>query len=159
MYVLPFSTIAHLVGLTERGIAGPADTELTLNIGTLRLLLQFVALAADYDEAVYLAENPDVAQAYETKQISDLRLHFVQSGYFEGRRASKLRLEEDWYLKTYPDVADAVKEGVVASAQAHFTARGAAEMRSPNAEALPWVQFWADAFARSRVSPQKSANV
>jgi hypothetical protein len=134
----------------------PADAEMShdgpvsVDAQTFKLLLRFVALAADFDEATYLKENPDLADAHEAGQIGNLRQHFIESGFFEGRKAAASKFDEDWYLKTYPDVADSVKEGVIASGRSHFLVRGEIEMRSPNEESLPWMQAWAEAFSRAR---------
>jgi hypothetical protein len=155
VYIPPFATIALALGLPDAALEGLPGTLVPVNVQTLRLLLQCVATAADYDEAVYLEENPDIAEAYEAKQITDPHLHFEQAGYFESRCASKSPVDEAWYLKTYPDIADAVAEGAIASGQAHFALRGQAEMRSPNSESESRTRAWAEACALSRQAARK----
>ena len=147
MYVPSVGTITKALGIERAQIEGGHLKHVSLNVETLRLFLQFIALAADYDEATYLEENPDVAAAYEAGQIADLRLHFVQVGYFEGRRASRLCVDQDWYCSTYPDVANAIREDVIPSAEVHFLSRGEIEWRAPNATSLPWTRAWADALS------------
>ncbi|MEX0409731.1 hypothetical protein ABGN05_29240 [Aquibium sp. LZ166] len=42
---------------------------------------------ATIDEDAYLAENPDVATAVENGDFESATAHYLQFGYFEGRRA------------------------------------------------------------------------
>ena len=150
MYIPSYGTLARALGISAKIIDLPAETPCTIDAGRLRVLLQFVALAADFDPETYLKENPDIAGAHEAKLIADLRTHFVQSGYFEERRGSQVKVDEKWYLETYPDVSNAIKDGMIESAAGHFAARGEQEMRSPNEEALPWMRVLAEALARPR---------
>ena len=144
MYVPSYAAIARAAGVPANIASQPPDSVVEVSVRALRLLLHYLALAADYDERTYLQLNPDVAEARDQGKIVDLREHFIQSGYFAGRTASDIAVDENWYLETYGDVADAVAEGVVATAKAHFAQRGEAECRSPNKQALPWIRAWAE---------------
>jgi hypothetical protein len=149
MYVPSYAAVARAAGCPMDLPSQPPDAVVEIRASALRLLWQYVALAGDYDERVYLQHNPDVAEAYEQGKIADPRRHYIQAGYFEGRKASDAAPDEKWYLETYGDVADGVREGVVASAKAHFAQRGEAECRSPNPEALPWIREWAELLLRA----------
>jgi hypothetical protein len=152
MYTPSFATIARALGIQKDTVLGPATAPVVIDAGALRLLLKFVAAAADFDSEVYLQENPDIAAAFESKQITDLHAHYINSGFLEGRPASRLKIDEQWYLETYPDVAVAIRENVVESASVHFERRGEIEMRAPSQEALPWLGGWAEALARPRLN-------
>jgi hypothetical protein len=93
-----------------------------------RLFLRGVAV----DEAWYLEEYPDVAEAMQRGEFKSAKHHFVENGYFEGRRPHKFEIDEEWYLVTYPDVADGIEAGHIASAQEHFISNGYAEGRLPS---------------------------
>jgi hypothetical protein len=144
MFVPSYAFIANAIGIADV----PQHGNISINVQTLRLLLQFVAMAADFDQATYLKENPDVASAYEAGQINDLHKHYIERGFFESRKAAEIHFDEKWYLETYPDVAASVHEQVIPSALSHFLARGEVEMRSPDPKSLPWMQAWAEALAR-----------
>jgi hypothetical protein len=150
MYTPSFATIARALGVQKDVVKGPATAPVVIDAGALRILLKFVAAAADFDSEVYLQENPDIAAAFESKQITNLHAHYVNSGFFEGRAATRLKIDEEWYLKTYPDVAAAIRENIIESASAHFERRGETEMRAPSEDALPWLMDWAEALARPR---------
>ena len=149
MYVPSFALVARAIGLSDGALDSPGTESLKVDREAMKLLLRFVAFAADFDEKTYLKRNPDIATAYEEGKITDLRNHFVESGFFEGRIASDVRFDEEWYLQIYPDVADAVREGVIPSAITHFKHRGELELRSPNEASLPWIQAWAGVLAQA----------
>jgi hypothetical protein len=93
-----------------------------------RLFLRGVTV----DEKWYLSEYPDVAEAIGNGAFKSAKHHFVENGYFEGRRPHSFEVDEEWYLLTYPDVADGVEAGNIASAQEHFATNGYAEGRLPS---------------------------
>ena len=93
-----------------------------------RLFLRGVAV----DEKWYLKEYPDVGDAIKDGQFKSAKHHFVENGYFEGRRPHQFEVDEEWYLVTYPDVADGVEAGQITSAREHFVSDGYAEGRLPS---------------------------
>jgi hypothetical protein len=93
-----------------------------------RLFLRGVAV----DEAWYLREYPDVADAIKAGEFKSAKHHFIENGYFEGRRPHLFDVDEEWYLVTYPDVADGVEAGHIGSATEHFLSNGYAEGRLPS---------------------------
>lgn len=147
MYNPSYATIARAIGAPEAAVELLDEGNITISKKSLRLLLQYVALSSDYDEDFYLRENNDVAEAFEAGQVTDLRKHYRENGFFEGRKAANVDFDEDWYLETYIDVADSVAEGAFSSGLAHFLERGEIEMRSPNEDANSWVQAWAESLS------------
>jgi hypothetical protein len=147
MYNPSYATIARAIGAPEAAVELLGEGNITISKKSLRLLLQYVALSSDYDEDFYLRDNNDVAEAYEAGQVTDLRKHYRENGFFEGRKAANVDFDEGWYLETYTDVADSVAEGAFSSGLAHFLERGEIEMRSPNEDANSWVQAWAESLS------------
>jgi hypothetical protein len=98
-----------------------------LNI--IRLLLRGVAV----DEAWYLTEYPDIAEAVAAGEVKSARHHFIDSGYFEGRLPAPLEIDEAWYLGEYPDVAEGIERGEIQSARQHYLEHGYEEGRWPAA--------------------------
>ena len=95
------------------------------------------------DKKQYLQNNPDVAEAHAKGDIADLRAHYVEHGYFEGRPGAAPPINEAYYTSTYRDVADAVTRGDVKSGTEHYLRSGAAEARIPAPELKPAIESWA----------------
>ncbi|MGD1928410.1 MAG: cadherin-like domain-containing protein [Leptolyngbyaceae cyanobacterium] len=89
-------------------------------------------LAQLYDESFYLSENPDVAAAVASGDLSSGYEHFITSGISEGRSPSVL-YDEAFYLSSNPDVAAAVNAGDLNSGLEHFLNTGHIEGRDPSA--------------------------
>jgi hypothetical protein len=85
-----------------------------------------------FDEAFYLAQNPDVAAAVAAGEFSGGLHHFLLHGQSEGRDASAL-FDTEWYLQKNPDVAAAVRAGYLSSALEHYSRYGWKEERDPSA--------------------------
>jgi hypothetical protein len=83
------------------------------------------------DEAWYLKEYEDIARAIRDGKVDSPKQHFIDDGYFEGRRPFPMPVDERWYLREYPDVAESVRKGVVASGEQHFDEDGYREGRLP----------------------------
>jgi hypothetical protein len=96
-------------------------------VEVIKLLLRGVA----FDEAWYLSKYPDVAEAVKSGTYKSGRHHFVEVGYFEGRRPGVFEVDEKWYIKNNPDVADGIKTGEIKSARQHFNEHGYEEGRFP----------------------------
>lgn len=140
MYIPPYDNVLHSIGTSREALQSEANVTVPLKL--FRFLLQIAVANGDFNEAGYLAANPDVADAVRSGTIENARLHYIGFGYFEGRKGGTPEVDERWYLRSYPDVASAVKAGRVGSAREHFTMAGAAEWRSPSphyeADALQW---------------------
>jgi len=96
-------------------------------IEVIKLLLRGVA----FDETWYLSKYTDVAEAVKAGTFNSGRQHFIEVGYFEGRRINDFEVDEKWYLATNPDVADGVNKGDIKSARQHFNEYGYEEGRFP----------------------------
>ncbi len=108
----------------------------------LREILEVAASKLPFDEDFYLSTYPDVRAAYNSGQIADLRRHFVEEGYFEGRFGAKPNVDEGFYTDTYPDVAGAIANKEVGSALEHYMNAGAAEGRFANPEDKEVMMRW-----------------
>jgi SAM-dependent methyltransferase len=90
-----------------------------------------------FDEACYLAANPDVADTVKTGRLASGWAHFKKFGRIEGRRqkvsedelANPENFDEARYLAANPDVAAAVNLGKFPSARVHFETLGRVEKR------------------------------
>jgi len=85
-----------------------------------------------FDEACYLAANPDVAEAVGLGKVRSGWAHFRKFGRVEGRRqkvadkelATFENFDEERYLAGNPDVRSAVQQGKFATGRAHFEQMG-----------------------------------
>ncbi len=98
-------------------------------IEVIKLLLR----GAAFDEKWYLSTYPDVAEAVAAGVYKSGRQHFIEVGYFEGRRPQNFEVDEKWYIQTYPDVGEGIKKGEIPSARQHFNQHGYEEGRYPGA--------------------------
>ena len=120
-----------------------SKSKIAVDARLLRHLLQSLAAAAPFSDEFYLQNNPDIAQAHAGGQIENLRTHFVEQGYFEGRSGAEPMVNETYYASTYPDVADAVRRADVTSGTEHYLRSGAAEGRIPNPLVKSEIDGWA----------------
>lgn len=90
--------------------------------------------ASLFNEAGYLAANPDVAAAVRAGALSSGQAHYEAFGRAEGRPgATGLSLfDEAFYLSRYADIASAVRNGVFESGYAHYQMYGRTEGRNPS---------------------------
>lgn len=102
-----------------------------------------------FDESWYLSQNPDVAQAVRAGVVPNGQVHYLLSGYAEGRQPAKgfidtsLPFDEAAYLARNPDVAAAVRAGTFSSGLAHYAVYGYRESSridntSPPASTKPY---------------------
>jgi hypothetical protein len=128
-YLPPFDLIRRFVEIsTVRG-------ELRVNISydDFIRILRLMISGIEVDEEWYLKEYEDIAQAVNAGSIASAKQHFVDDGYFEGRRPVPMPVDERWYLAQYPDVAESIRKGIVASGEQHFAEDGYREGRLPYA--------------------------
>ncbi|WP_264712101.1 hypothetical protein [Limobrevibacterium gyesilva] len=109
----------------------------------LRFLLQTMVADSPFSEEFYLETYPDIAEAYAAGQIPDLKRHYVELGFFEGRMGAPAPVDEAYYTSLYKDVAAAVQRGDVKSGAEHYQRSGASEGRIPNAQLKALVESWA----------------
>ncbi len=108
----------------------------------LKLLLQTIVECAPFSEEFYLQNYPDIAEAHAAGDLTDLRQHFVEHGYFEGRIGAPIEVDAAYYTRLYQDVGQAVLRGEVKSVAQHFRQSGYAEGRIPRATLEPVVERW-----------------
>ncbi len=128
-YLPPFDLIRRSVEIST--VRGQLRVSLSYDdfIGILRMML----LAVEVDEAWYLKQHDDIAEAVKQGSVASARQHFLDDGFFEGRKPFPMPVDEGWYLAQYPDVAENVRKGVVTSGEQHFTEDGYREGRLPYA--------------------------
>jgi hypothetical protein len=128
MYVPPFKVIRDRLALVT--VNGKAKVDITYDalVDLFKLLLR----GTTFDETWYLSKYPDVAEAVAARMFRSGKHHFIEVGYFEGRRPSEFQVDESWYLNAYPDVAEGLKRGWIQSAREHFDQYGYDEGRSPS---------------------------
>jgi Ca2+-binding RTX toxin-like protein len=85
-----------------------------------------------FDEATYLAGNPDIAAFVRTPNNPNAPFatgldHFIQYGYEEGRTRVSPDYDEAFYLKKYPVLAPSVENGTFKSGFEHFVKSGSKE--------------------------------
>lgn len=87
--------------------------------------------APGWDEALYLAVNPDVAAAIGRKEFKSGREHYELAGRAERRLGSAppANWDEAGYLQVHPDVANAVAQRQFVSGYHHYLAAGRTEGR------------------------------
>ena len=126
-YLPPFDLIRRSVEIST--IRGELRVSLSYDdfVRVLRLMISGIQV----NEEWYLTEYPDIAQAIRDGKVESARQHFIDDGFFEGRRPFPMDVDERWYLEQYSDVAESVRTGVVGSGQQHFVEDGYREGRLP----------------------------
>ena len=108
----------------------------------LKVLLQTLVECGRFSEEFYLQTYPDIAEARAAGKLDDVRRHFVEHGYFEGRTGAPIEVDTAYYTRRYQDVGQAVLRGEVKSAAQHFRQSGYAEGRVPNAALESVIEQW-----------------
>ena len=126
-YLAPFKVLRNSLQLLS--VKGQIKVDMSYD-DFLTLVKQFL-LAVPIDETWYRATYPDVDQAIRAGAYRSARHHFVENGYFEGRRPFDLEIDEGFYMRRYPDIQNSVERGVFASALDHFRRDGYDEGRLP----------------------------
>lgn len=126
-YIPPFETIKAMLNLTS--IRGKLVA--TASYDDILALARTMLSGVTVDEAWYLKQYPDVAQAITEGTFKSAKEHFLGNGYFEGRLPFQMIVDETWYLQQYPELAEALRNGAIESAQQHFDAHGYKEGRKP----------------------------
>ena len=119
-----------------------SGSKAAMSLPLLREILTVAASQLPFDNDFYLSTYQDIRAAYEGGGITDLRMHFIERGYFEGRLGADPKVNEDFYKETYPDVATAISNSEVKSATDHYMRAGASEGRFANLEDKQLVEKW-----------------
>ena len=127
-YLPPFELIKRMVEVST--VRGELRVSLSYDdfIRVLRLMISGIEVSQDW----YLKEYQDIAQAIANGTVASAKQHFVDDGYFEGRRPFPMPVNERWYLEHNADVAESVRKGIVSSGEQHFVEDGYREGRLPH---------------------------
>jgi hypothetical protein len=126
-YLPPFEALRSYLTLTT--VKG--EMMVSCSYENMVQLLRRLIAGVEVDEAWYLAEYPDIAEAIRKGTVQSPRVHFVNDGYFEGRKPFPILVDERYYLAENTGVADFVRKGILTSGQQHFDENGYAEGRLP----------------------------
>ncbi len=140
MYVPHYDAILHSIGNSREKLDG--QTHIEIPVSLFKFLLQHTLVNSEFNAAGYLAANRDIQEAAKKGQMQDPKVHYVNFGFFEGRRGATPAVDENWYRRNYSDIAAAVRKGDIKSGSDHFDTIGAEEYRAPAAnylaDALEW---------------------
>lgn len=126
-YLPPFEGIKAF--LTFAAVNG--ELTVTTTYTQFTVLVRTLLQGIEVDEAWYLSQYPDVAEAIRHGVVASAREHFLNDGYFEGRMPFPIEVDEAWYLEQNPGVAEFIARGELLSAQQHFNDNGYREGRRP----------------------------
>jgi len=128
-FILPFASLLKNSGLGPDELHGVVEIEADKLVSMVKHLLRGVHV----DETWYRKAYDDVDCAIKDGLYESSKHHFVEDGYFEGRRPGPVRVDEAWYVTAYADVAEGLELGEIQSAQQHFDEHGYQEGRLPSA--------------------------
>jgi hypothetical protein len=124
-----------------------SKSKIAIDAKLLKALLKTIVECTEFSEEFYLETYPDIAEAYAAGQIPDLRRHYIEFGFFEGRIGAPPPVDEAWYTSQYKDVGQALMTGELGSGAEHYLQSGSAEGRVPNAQLKPLVDQWMELLA------------
>jgi hypothetical protein len=126
-YLLPFSVLKNSIKLMS--VKGQLKVDVSYDefLDFVKKFLQAVPI----DEKWYRTTYPDVDEAIKAGAYRSGRQHFVEHGYFEGRRPFELEIDEAFYMRQYPDIQEGISKGLLESAREHFVKNGYEEGRIP----------------------------
>ena len=119
-----------------------SNSKVTIDAKLLKALLRTAVKCVPFSEQFYLETYPDIAQAYAAGQLKDLKQHYVEQGYFEGRVGAPATVDKPYYLHRNGDVAEAMTRGDFTSVAQHYHECGYREGRSPSAALEPEIEMW-----------------
>jgi len=125
-YLIPYARLCELLNF-----GSDQDQPLVLSADKLRQAVRMLLRGVCVDEEWYCRQYPDVREAVASGVFRSAKHHFVESGYFEGRRPARVVVDETWYSQAYPDVGESVEFGEMGSCQEHFDRYGENEGRLP----------------------------
>jgi hypothetical protein len=125
-YLIPYARLRELLGLS-----GGDQQSVVLSRDRLEHAVKMLLRAVQVDEDWYLRQHPDVSEAVAKGAFRSAKHHFIESGYFEGRKPARVLVDEEWYGRAYPDVSESVEFGELGSCQEHFDRYGESEGRLP----------------------------
>jgi hypothetical protein len=126
-HLIPYARLRELLGFNP-----DAAQPVLLSPEDLQQVVRLLLRAVHVDEDWYLRQHPDVKEAVAKGVFRSAKHHFIESGYFEGRRPARVIVDEEWYGRAYPDVSESIEFGELASCQEHFDRYGESEGRLPS---------------------------
>ena len=138
-YIAPYAVLKTVIALTKQD-DGQDRVEMPLE--AFGKIFELALRQIGFDEAGYLAKNPDVADAFGKGEIKSPVGHFARNGYFENRPTTPPALDAAWYLKEYPDVGRSIAQRKIRSAVDHWVQNGFSEGRAPSAQLAGEVAGW-----------------
>jgi hypothetical protein len=143
MYVPYYDAILHAIGTSREELEGAKEVRIPLSL--FKFLLRLAVAHSEVNLTGYLNSNRDIRDAAKSGRVPDPKKHYVDFGFFEGRRGATPTVDETWYRRTYSDIPLAIRTGTIASAAEHFDAIGAEEFRSPSAAYVSEIDEWRQA--------------
>jgi hypothetical protein len=140
MYVPHYDAILHSIGTSREKLAD--KTEIEIPVSMFKHLLKTALNNGEFNLHGYLAANRDIQDAARKGQVPDPKVHYVNFGFFEGRRGATPAVDEAWYRRNYTDIANAIRKGDITSGSEHFDTIGAEEFRAPSANYLADAVEW-----------------
>jgi hypothetical protein len=126
-YVAPFSKLKKAI----RVVSSDGQLKADMTYEELMYLIKQMLAGIAVDDAFYRESYPDVAEAIDAGVYRDAKHHFIDYGYFEGRRPFQPEVDEEWYVGKYEDVRQGIADGSITSGTAHFLEHGYDEGREP----------------------------
>jgi hypothetical protein len=143
MYVPYYDAILHAIGTSRQELQDANEIRIPLSL--FKFLLRSAVAHSEVNLTGYLSANRDVRDAARSGRVADPAKHYVEFGFFEGRRGATPAVDETWYRRVYSDIALAIRSGTISSGAEHFDAIGAQEFRSPSAAHLADTDEWRQA--------------
>lgn len=140
MYVPHYDALLHSIGTSREKLGD--DTEIEIPVSMFKFLLKIALNTGEFNLPGYLAANRDIQDAARKGQVPDPKVHYINFGFFEGRRGATPAVDEPWYRRNYTDIANAIRKGDIASGSEHFDTIGAEEFRAPAASYLADAVEW-----------------
>jgi len=126
-YMVPFKKLKDSFRVVSNG----QQLKVDLTYEDLMTVIKKLLMGVPVDDEFYRTSYPDVAEAIDAGVYRNAKHHFVDYGYFEGRRPFEHTVDEAWYVKNNEDVRVGLKDGTILSAAAHFAEHGYEEGRVP----------------------------
>ena len=140
MYVPHYDAILHAVGTHREDLRGAND--ITVPLSLFKFLLRIAVAHSEINLTGYLNANRDILDAAKLGRVPDPRSHYVDFGFFEGRRGATPAVDETWYRRNYSDISAAIRSGTITSGSDHFDQIGAEEFRAPSAGYVADTEEW-----------------
>jgi hypothetical protein len=140
MYVPYYDAILHAIGTSREELKDASEVRIPLSL--FKFLLRSAVAHGEVNLTGYLNANRDIRDAAKSGRVPDPKKHYVEFGFFEGRRGATPAVDETWYRRSYADISSAIRTGTISSGAEHFDTIGAQEFRSPSAAYVSDTDEW-----------------